>query len=144
MIEAGLWRDRKQRKRIHQPRPRRECVGELVQVDGSGAYNRVLIVLISEGALMRKTRYLRIDEHEDAVRSLEWAEIQARLLASDCYHWKWVLISLHSAMQGFMVLALWKGNGLLTLRDDIAKEWLVAHEKDKPYPDEKLDSFLNL
>ena len=35
MIADGLWRDRKQRKRIHQPRPRRECVGELVQVDGS-------------------------------------------------------------------------------------------------------------
>jgi len=35
MIEAGLWLDRKQRKRVHQPRPRRECVGELVQVDGS-------------------------------------------------------------------------------------------------------------
>jgi len=35
MIEAGLWRDRKQRKQVHQPRPRRECVGELVQVDGS-------------------------------------------------------------------------------------------------------------
>jgi hypothetical protein len=35
MIAAGLWRDRKQLKRIHQPRPRRECVGELVQVDGS-------------------------------------------------------------------------------------------------------------
>jgi hypothetical protein len=35
MIESGLWRDRKQRKRIHQPRPRRDCVGELVQVDGS-------------------------------------------------------------------------------------------------------------
>jgi len=29
MIEAGPWRDRKQRKRIHQPLPRRECVGEL-------------------------------------------------------------------------------------------------------------------
>src|SRR5271165_2183770 len=35
MIEAGLWRDRKQRKQVHQPRPRRECIGELVQVDGS-------------------------------------------------------------------------------------------------------------
>jgi hypothetical protein len=35
MIEAGLWRDRKQRRHVHQPRPRRECVGELVQVDGS-------------------------------------------------------------------------------------------------------------
>ena len=35
MIAAGPWRDRKQRKSIHQPRRRRECVGELVQVDGS-------------------------------------------------------------------------------------------------------------
>ncbi len=35
MVADGLWRDRKQRRRIHQPRPRRECVGELVQVDGS-------------------------------------------------------------------------------------------------------------
>jgi hypothetical protein len=35
MIEAGLWLDRKQRrKRVHQPRCRRDCVGELVQVDG--------------------------------------------------------------------------------------------------------------
>src|SRR5277367_2935147 len=36
MIAEGLWLDRKQRKkRVHQPRGRRECVGELVQVDGS-------------------------------------------------------------------------------------------------------------
>src|SRR5215471_19309923 len=29
MIEAGLWLDRKQRrKRVHQPRSRRDCVGE--------------------------------------------------------------------------------------------------------------------
>jgi hypothetical protein len=36
MVEAGLWLDRKQRrKRVHQPRHRRDCVGELVQVDGS-------------------------------------------------------------------------------------------------------------
>ena len=35
MIAAGLWADRKQRRKpVHQPRNRRECVGELVQVDG--------------------------------------------------------------------------------------------------------------
>src|SRR5438132_140747 len=35
MIEAGIWADRKQRrKRVHQPRNRRECIGELVQIDG--------------------------------------------------------------------------------------------------------------
>jgi len=36
MIGAGLWVRRKDRlKRIHQPRARRDCLGELVQIDGS-------------------------------------------------------------------------------------------------------------
>jgi transposase len=36
MIEAGIWADRKQRrKQVHQPRHRRDCLGELVQIDGS-------------------------------------------------------------------------------------------------------------
>ena len=36
MIDAGLWVDRRERKkRIHQPRDCRECLGEPVQIDGS-------------------------------------------------------------------------------------------------------------
>src|SRR6476469_9417626 len=36
MIEAGLWIDRRHRlPSPHQPRRRRECLGELVQIDGS-------------------------------------------------------------------------------------------------------------
>ena len=36
MIEAGLWRPKRRRAaRVHQPRPRRPCLGELVQIDGS-------------------------------------------------------------------------------------------------------------
>jgi Winged helix-turn helix len=36
MIAEGLWKDRKQRmKPVHQPRHRRDCLGELVQIDGS-------------------------------------------------------------------------------------------------------------
>ncbi len=36
MIEAGIWKSRKElRKRVYQPRNRRECFGELIQVDGS-------------------------------------------------------------------------------------------------------------
>ncbi len=35
MIGAGLWIRRKDRlKRVHQPRARRDCLGELVQIDG--------------------------------------------------------------------------------------------------------------
>ncbi len=35
MIEDGLWLSRKQRRTFHQPRLRRECYGELIQIDGS-------------------------------------------------------------------------------------------------------------
>ena len=36
MIADGLWIDRNRRhKRVHQPRYRRDCVGELIQIDGS-------------------------------------------------------------------------------------------------------------
>jgi hypothetical protein len=36
MIEAGFWCERKKRRaRVHQPRYRRDCVGELIQIDGS-------------------------------------------------------------------------------------------------------------
>jgi hypothetical protein len=36
MVAAGLWTPRKQRAaRIHQPRNRRACLGELIQIDGS-------------------------------------------------------------------------------------------------------------
>jgi len=35
MIEAGLWTPRvKRRRRSHQPRSRRACFGELIQIDG--------------------------------------------------------------------------------------------------------------
>jgi hypothetical protein len=36
MIAAGLWKDRRARlKAVHQPRYRRDCLGELIQIDGS-------------------------------------------------------------------------------------------------------------
>ena len=35
MISAGLWTDRRaRRKKVYQPRYRRECLGELIQIDG--------------------------------------------------------------------------------------------------------------
>ena len=35
MQDDGIWLPRKQRRAFHQPRLRRECVGELIQIDGS-------------------------------------------------------------------------------------------------------------
>ncbi len=89
----------------------------------------------------RSAPYLRTDEREEAVRSLEFAEEQARSLAVDPYLWKWVIVALHNATQGFMVLALWNGNGLLAMRPRVAKKWLEAYESGGAFPHEKLDEF---
>lgn len=36
LIEADIWRTRQQRQKpVHQPRYRRDCLGELIQIDGS-------------------------------------------------------------------------------------------------------------
>ena len=36
MTEAGIWKAKKEKQKVvHQPRPRRECFGELLQIDGS-------------------------------------------------------------------------------------------------------------
>lgn len=43
-----------------------------------------------------------------------------------------------------MVLSLRHGNGLAALSEDSYAEWMDAYEKGGPYPDEKLDSYLNL
>jgi transposase len=62
MAEDGLWLSRKQRRTFHQPRLRRECRGELIQIDGSDhrwfedrARACTLLVFIDDatGALMQ-------------------------------------------------------------------------------------------
>lgn len=35
MIDEGLWVTKSDRRRIYQPRNRRDCLGELIQIDGS-------------------------------------------------------------------------------------------------------------
>lgn len=92
----------------------------------------------------RVVRFLRTDEREEAIRSLEWAAEQASQIGKDPYGWKWVLIALHNAVQGFLVLALWNGNGLLTLTEKGAAKWLKAYNTGAPFPADRLDNFLSL
>lgn len=93
---------------------------------------------------MRSNRYLRTNEKEDAVRSIEWFARLVTEASKDPHQWKWALVALHGAAQGFMVLALWWGNGLHALRDRVAAKWLEAYRNGGPFPVEKLDEFLNL
>lgn len=88
--------------------------------------------------------YLRTDEAEEAVSAIEMVSESVTMAKSDIYRWKWALIALHSGVQGFMVLALRGGNGLAALKDEVAAAWLEAHEKNRPYPEERLDTYENL
>jgi len=68
----------------------------------------------------------------------------AQGVESDPHLWRWVILALHSATQGAMVLSLRHGNGLLALSADSLAEWMAAYEKNEPPPREELDNYLGL
>jgi hypothetical protein len=91
-----------------------------------------------------QNEFLRTDHWIDAVASLEAEQEFIARVTLDEHQWKWVIISVHSCVQGFMSLALNQGNGLLVLRDDLAAKWLHSYRSGKNYPVEKMDFFITL
>jgi len=77
MITAGVWKDRRARlKAVHQPRYRRDCLGELVQIDGSEQ-----LVVRGSGATMHPTRlHRRRHQPPDAICSLSRARARSTIL----------------------------------------------------------------
>lgn len=89
-------------------------------------------------------RWLRTNEAEEAVAALEFVSRHIPLVRGDLAEWRWIIISLHIAVQGFMAVALRDSAGLTVLPDRLAAKWLRAYDEDKPLPRERLDSFPNL
>jgi hypothetical protein len=88
--------------------------------------------------------WFRTDEKEDAIAAMAmFAESSSRLLDDDKY-WKWAIISLHNVFQSAMIIFLRMGDDFLVMRQEDAEAWLAAHENGDPYPDTKMDSFMNL
>ncbi len=70
---------------------------------------------------------------------------QISQVKSDVYRWKWVIIALHNALQGFMVLALRGSSNFHLVKADDADKYLAAiRGEGEPFPGEKLDYFLEL
>lgn len=87
---------------------------------------------------------LDFDKHNVAQTSLRVLLHFLNSVKTDPLYWQWVYISLHSAVQGYMVLALTGTNSLLTFRDKDAKSWLKSYDANQNLPDCRLDSFLKL
>src|SRR5437867_6965113 len=88
--------------------------------------------------------WIETDEKEEAVDTLEAVSRFITDTMSDPLAWRWVILSLHIATQGFMVVALSDSAGLTPLRDRDARKWLDAYRKGEVFSKEKLDSFRRL
>jgi hypothetical protein len=80
-------------------------------------------------------QYLRFDEVEDVLSSLDLLAHCAPLLSKKPSYWKWAIISGHAALQGAMVCALHDTSNLSVL-DKIStrkmREWLDQPTEDPP------------
>lgn len=88
--------------------------------------------------------YIRFDRRSEALSSLkEFASCLAKV-NEDPFVWKWAIISVDNALQGYMTTVLVKGNSFNTWRKKDRAAWLEAHNADEPYPETRLDGFFPL
>lgn len=76
-------------------------------------------------------------------RLTRWPEEAVRV-STDPTALKWMVLAAHSAVQGFMALVLYRGNGFLVMQPEDAKAWRQAHDSGDVHPKTKMDSFLGL
>lgn len=88
--------------------------------------------------------YLRTDEEAETANAVKMAAQFAQQAHEDPHLWRWIIIAIHNAAQGTMVLSLRHGNGLLALTDKCFKAWMQAYDKNETPPPEKLDNYLSL
>ncbi len=88
--------------------------------------------------------WLDFDKIIIAQTSLEMFRSCLRLEKKKPEYRQWVYITLHSAVQGYMVLALTGSNSILTYNDKCAEKWLSCYEMKTKLPDCGLDKFMNL
>jgi hypothetical protein len=92
-----------------------------------------------------RDNYLITDGFVETVSSFETVSDELVKISTDPYRWKWVVLAMHSGLQGMMVLALQGSNGLHVLKNEDAKRWLDAYENGVSLPtDLQLDQFINL
>lgn len=73
--------------------------------------------------------YVHTDECHDVLASLEHCGLSLRQTRRSDRAWKWVILSLHSALQGAMVCHLSSTAQLGALTKNSAEKWLEWYEK---------------
>lgn len=88
--------------------------------------------------------FVEFDKHIIGKNSLEILLHCLKSVKGKATYWQWIYISLHSAVQAYMVLALTFSHSLWTYKKKDMEDWLGKYNDNEPLPDCKLDNFLNL
>jgi len=81
--------------------------------------------------------YIRTDEGADVVCSLEMLLLSLKQINNNDQHWKWVIITLHSAFQGAMVCHLSGTANIGALTKTDANKWIKHFNDRKEDPPNK-------
>ena len=99
--------------------------------------------------VLKMPEWIRIDEREDAINALEHAAASAETLEADPANWKWLIVSLHNALQGTLVCTLSGTAGVGALDEKSMKkvmEWfeISRDDPDAPMPRERMADPISL
>jgi hypothetical protein len=99
-------------------------------------------------AIKPSEAYVRFDEFEDVLASVELVALLAPFVREQPQYWKWIIVGAHSALQGAMVCAFVDSSGTLILeKKSRAKtlKWYNADETTRgEHPKERLADFGDL
>lgn len=88
--------------------------------------------------------YIRFDEIEDVLTSIDLLAHIVPLVKSSPSQWKWIIIGAQNGLQSAMVSVLGGTSGIDVLSEKSRQRVLVWHEKrnrNVPYPNERLAEF---
>lgn len=96
---------------------------------------------------MKNSEYFRTDTEHDAVFSLVAASDFLAIADKKPHYWRWVVLAVHSAVQGSLALALTNGNIFHVQKPGVASRMLAALKSKGQglnFPDPHMDNFLRL
>ena len=92
--------------------------------------------------------YVRFDEYEDVLASVELVALLAPMVQQQPQCWKWIIVGAHSALQGAMVCAFVDSSGTLILEKKSRAKTLKWYNTDATtrgeHPKERLADFGDL
>lgn len=88
--------------------------------------------------------YITFDRQLDALASLREFCLCAERASTDEKSWKYAIVAIHNALQGYICIALANGNGFQTWSERDMQKWLNAYRNETSLPNTKLDFFMDL